>query len=309
MWGFAKAFKPRHRARLAGSALALALVAGATGGFAPAPDAQVSSPALGEGSASAAPKAPLRVVSVNLCTDQLAMLLAAPGQLVSVSHLASEPQSSSMAAAAAAYPMNRGQAEQVFLLRPDLVLAGTYTSLASVTLLRQLGIEVLQLPPANSLADAAAQIRTIGAALGQTDKAEAMATALEADIAAARYNGTAATAALYYPNGYTTGAGTLANEVLELTGFRNIGAEAGITGGGTLPLERLVMAAPDLIVTSQPYPGASRAEEILAHPALSAAKGAAEGMTTDADWVCGTPHILRAIARMQTARAAVEAAR
>ena len=39
---------------------------------------------------------PARVVSINLCTDQLAMLLAAPGQLLSVSHLAREPQSSSM---------------------------------------------------------------------------------------------------------------------------------------------------------------------------------------------------------------------
>ncbi|MGA0716208.1 MAG: ABC transporter substrate-binding protein, partial [Gemmobacter sp.] len=35
------------------------------------------------GPAAAAP--PGRVVSINLCTDQLAMMLAAPGQLVSVS--------------------------------------------------------------------------------------------------------------------------------------------------------------------------------------------------------------------------------
>lgn len=67
---------------------------------------------------------------------------------------------------------------------------------------------------------------------------------------------------MYYPNGYTTGAGTLADDVLTHTGFHNIAGEAGLTGGGTLPLERLVMAAPQVIVTSTPYPGASRAEEI-----------------------------------------------
>ena len=33
---------------------------------------------------------PQRVVSMNLCTDQLAMLIARPGQLHSVSHLASD---------------------------------------------------------------------------------------------------------------------------------------------------------------------------------------------------------------------------
>ena len=47
--------------------------------------------------AAPAGAAPLRVVSINLCTDQLAMLLAAPGQLVSVTHLARDPEASVMA--------------------------------------------------------------------------------------------------------------------------------------------------------------------------------------------------------------------
>ena len=46
---------------------------------------------------AAAQEAPARVVSMNLCTDQLAMLLAAPGQLLSVSKLARDPMSSAMA--------------------------------------------------------------------------------------------------------------------------------------------------------------------------------------------------------------------
>ena len=41
--------------------------------------------------------APRRVVSMNLCTDQVAMLLAAPGQLISVSDLAQDPRMSPMA--------------------------------------------------------------------------------------------------------------------------------------------------------------------------------------------------------------------
>lgn len=260
--------------------------------------------ALWAGAAVAGP--PDRVVSVNLCTDQLAMMLAAPGQLVSVSHLASDPLSSSMVAEAAAYPVNRGGAEQVFLMRPDLVLAGTYTALPTVALLRDLGVEVVQVPPANSLAEAAAQIRTVGRALGQEARAEALAAAFEAELAALAVPGAPATAAMYYPNGYTAGEGTLAADVLHLTGFRNIAAEAGLTGGGVLPLERLVLAAPDVIVTSVPYPGASRAEEILRHPALAAVRAAAgEVRSSDADWVCGTPHILNAVRAMAEARARI----
>ncbi len=241
---------------------------------------------------------------MNLCTDQLAMLLAAPGQLVSVSHLASDPLSSSMVDQAAAYPANRGAAEQVFLMRPDLVLAGTYTAQASVDLLRGLGVTVVQVAPATSLADVTAQMRAVGTALGREAQAEAMARTFEADLAALPKVATRATAAMYYPNGYTTGAGTLGNEVLEVTGFANIGAAAGMTGGGILPLERLVMAAPDIIVTSTPYPGASRSEEILVHPALVAVRaGAGQARVTDSDWVCGTPYLMRAIRSMAAARA------
>lgn len=237
------------------------------------------------------------------------MLLAAPGQLLAVSHLAQDSRSSAMAAEARAYPFTYGQAEQVFLLRPDLVLAGTYTSRATVTLLRGLGVPVLELPPANSLADVPGQLRAVGQAMGRTAQAEALATGFEADLAAAQAVFAApATAAMYFPNGYTTGAGTLSDEILTLTGFANIGAEAGVTGGGILPLERLVMAAPDIIVTSQPYPGASRSEEILVHPALQVLRDkAGAARVTDADWVCGTPHILRAVAAMADARRSLEA--
>ena len=251
--------------------------------------------------------APARVVSVNLCTDQLAMLLAAPGQLVSVSHLAGDPRSSVMAAEAAGYAANRGGAEEVFLMRPDLVLAGTYTARASVGLLRRLGVAVVELPPANRLSDVPVHLRAVGAALGQEARAEALVAEFAAGLEALRATGgRAATAALYYPNGYTTGAGTLADDILAVTGFANVGATAGLTGGGNLPLERLVMAAPELVVTSAPYPGASRSEEILRHPALGALRDrAAARVVSDGDWICGIPQILRAVAGMADARKAL----
>ena len=260
--------------------------------------------------AGVAEAAPQRVVSVNLCTDQLAMLLAGPGQLVSVSHLAADPRSSVMVDQARAYPANRGGAEEVFLMRPDLVLAGTYTARPSVELLRRLGVPVVELPPATRLADVAGQLRAVGAALGQGPRAEALVAEFESGLAALRVDPEAPlTAAFYHPNGYTTGAGTLADDILTVTGFVNVGAAAGVTGGGILPLERLVLAAPDLVVTSAPYPGASRSEEILAHPALAAVRGAsAAAMVSDAEWVCGLPQILRAVAGMAAAHRAIAGA-
>lgn len=266
--------------------------------------------ALWAGAALADGTPPARVVSINLCTDQLAMLLAAPGQLISVSHLAMDPLSSSMVEQAKAYPQNRGGAEQVYLMRPDLVLAGTYTQAATVDLLTSLGVKVVQVPPADTLAQVTEQMRVVGQALGREAQASAMIDRFEADLAALAVPGEKASAAMYYPNGYTAGAGTLSDEILTLTGFHNVAGEAGLTGGGILPLERLVMAAPRMIVTSTPYPGHSRSEEILTHPALSAIRDtAARARMSDADWVCGTPYLLNAVRGMAEARRALEEAR
>ena len=56
---------------------------------------------------NAAAQAPQRVVTVNLCLDQIAMRLAAPGQLVGVSYLASDPRISRLPSPPCGPPSNR----------------------------------------------------------------------------------------------------------------------------------------------------------------------------------------------------------
>ncbi len=242
---------------------------------------------------------PQRVVSMNLCTDQLAMLLAAPGQLVSVSFLAADPRVSAMAEQAAGFPANHGQAEQIFLMRPDLVLAGRYTGQATVALLERLGIPVVRFDPESGMQDIRANILAMGAALGRGPQAAALAAEFEADLAALRAEvADRPRAALYYANGYTSGDRSLAGEILAAAGFAN--AVAGLDGGGFLPLEVLVMADPDLVITGGRYPAASRSEELLDHPALRAL--GPSPLLADRDWVCGTPYVLRAVRALRDQR-------
>lgn len=254
--------------------------------------------ALWAGAAAAGP--PERVVSINLCTDQLAMLLAAPGQLVSISHISHDPNVSVMLDEALGYPINFGQGEEVFRLGPDLVLATVFSSPYTVGLLRRLGVEVAQLPLDRSLDTIPDTIREVGRLLGRAAQAETAVTAFEADLATLRATPPARLrAALHYANNYTSGEATLAHEILTVAGFDNVALEAGLAGGGTLALERLVMLMPDLIISGQPYPGASRAEEVLHHPAMQALRDRhAVAALSDAEWVCGTPAVLRAIARL-----------
>lgn len=253
---------------------------------------------------------PARVVSMNLCTDQLAMLLAAPGQLVSVSHIARDPLSSAMATEAEGWPVNHGQAEEIFLLRPDLVLAGTYTTRATVELLRRLGIDVVEFAPDSSLQDVRAAMLRMGEVLGRQEEAAAMLAGFDADISALAGSPApdAPHAALYYANGYTSGEHSLAGEVMTLAGFRNIAAEGPLAGRWVIALEELILARPDLVITGTPYPGASNAEELLRHPALAEIMAGMPGAgLADSDWVCGTPHVARALANMTAARQAAEA--
>jgi len=251
---------------------------------------------LSFGSAARADAAPRRVVSINLCTDQLAMLLAAPGQLLSVSWLAADPRSSVMPQEARGYALNRGGAEEVFALRPDLVLASSWTRRETISLLRRLGVEVAELAPAQRLEDIAPAIREMASLLGRAEEGEAMARDFTMKLDALRGPDSGRTAAIWEAGGYTSGSGTLSDEVLRAAGLRNLAAHTGLAGGGYLALERLVMERPDLILSSSPWPGASRAEDILRHPALVALMSDSAALVVrDADWVCGLPQILTAV--------------
>lgn len=241
---------------------------------------------------------PARVVSMNLCTDQIAMLLAAPGQLVSVSNLAADPALSPMADQAAAYVPNYGRAEEIYLMRPDLVIAGMFTSGPTVAMLRRLGVRVEVMPPAESLQSIRDEITRIGGFLGRQQQAAELVAGFDAGLAALGKDGTRGRAALYYANGFTSGRATLAGAVVAAAGYDNIAADYGIEDTSPLPLELLVMAEPDRLITGAKWPGQSRSEAILDHPALArAAPGLAE--VTDRDWVCGTPFVLRAIEALQ----------
>lgn len=264
---------------------------------------------FGAAYAETAGPAPRRVVSMNLCTDQLAMLLAAKGQLLSVSHLASDRRSSAMVKEAGAYVTNHGRAEEIYLLRPDLVIAGAYSSKATVRMLKRLGVPVAVIQPARSLSDVRARIKEIGALLGQDEKAGRLAQRFERDLAELRQTPPGGPrAALYAARGWTSGPGSLAGQILLAAGFRNIAGELGLKHGGTMPLEVLAMAQPDMVISSTPYKGHSRAEEILLHPVIETYRqNQTRANMRDSDWVCGTPYVLRAIHRLIEDRTRFEA--
>lgn len=234
-----------------------------------------------------------RVASINVCTDQLVMLLAEPDQIVSLSLLADDPRSSVMASKAGLFAKNTGRAEALAVQKPDVVVAGEYNDPALIALLRSIGIEVVQFPVTRALADIPGEIRKMGDVLGQAAKADRIASDLELTLEKPRpLTDDAPLAAFFFPNGFALGAGTLSHDILVAGGARNLSVELGFQGNGTLSLEQVILHAPDLLIGAQTYDGFSLSEEMVTHPALSQVPV----LHTNVDWVCGTPYVMRAIA-------------
>lgn len=91
---------------------------------------------------TAAAEALPTAASINLCADQHLLTLADPEQILTVSWLAADPEESLLASEAQRYTLNYGTAEELLKFAPDVVLAGTYTSPFTRTMLRRLGYQI-----------------------------------------------------------------------------------------------------------------------------------------------------------------------
>ncbi len=248
---------------------------------------------------------PARIVSLNLCTDQLLMQLVPEERIASVSSLSRLPESSFMAETAQRLEINHGRVEELLPLQPDLVLAGSHAAKPAVRMLRQLGYRVEVLPMANSIAAIRENIRYLAKLVGAEQRGEQLISEMDQRIARVKtgLNGTQDGALFYQPRGYTSGSDTLQDEALRLAGWRNIAAESGIVGYGRIDLERLLLAQPQQIFTSRYAPGSdSIAQRMLNHPALH--KMAGERTITEVDynlWICGGPMIAEAVESLAAA--------
>ena len=243
---------------------------------------------------------PARVVSMNLCTDQLVLMLADPGQVVSVSYLAARPEDSLLADRTAGLVLNHAQSEEVLLLKPDLAVAGLCTTRFTVRILKKLGVPVLDLPPAETFADVRENIRAVAAALGTQARGETLIAAMDRRIEAlaGRVSGLRAAglpsprALIYRAGGFTLGRETFAGELLTLAGYRNAAEEYGIRAWGAVPVGAVLRLKPDVLVVGVYREAApSLARDITEHPALKHRMPQIVEVPTRY-WDCGIPAAL-----------------
>ena len=204
-------------------------------------------------------------------------------------------------------PLNSGLAEEVYLMAPDLVLAGLFTREDSLRMLERLGVPVERFGLVRSLDDLAAALRRMGRLLGREARAEAVIAGFEGAMAEARAEAAALPrleAAYYYQNSYTSGRGTLAAALMAEAGLDNLAARLGLQGAASLPLELLVTERPFLIRSASiTISTVGRSGEGLKHPALEAmAERAGEARVRQRWQVCGTPFVVETVRALTAAR-------
>src|SRR5665647_53793 len=212
-----------------------------------------------------------RIVSMNVCTDQLLLPLADPAQILGLSRFSRDTWQSWAAEEARHYPSLSGGAEDVLVLKPDIVLASLFDKRATRELLKAQGLRLAEFSVPRNLDEVKAQIRQMGEIVQHGDRAEAEIARLDAAMARARQ----AVVAKHYSvlplsrRGWVSGGDSLVSSLLTETGLFNAASELGVAGGGLVSLEEIVRAKPDFLLVSEE---GDRAEDegraFLLHPAL-----------------------------------------
>jgi iron complex transport system substrate-binding protein len=144
-------------------------------------------------------------------------------------------------------------------LQPDIVIASEHNSFGAgedpFKLLSEMGIRVLYIPTSQSIAAIRQDIMTIASALGVPEQGESLIREMDREIEAVAAVGRTITRKkpVYFeispfPNPVSFGRETFLNEMLEITGARNV--FAGETGWIAPSAEAILERNPEVILTN-----------------------------------------------------------
>jgi iron complex transport system substrate-binding protein len=212
-----------------------------------------------------------RIASMNLCTDQMLIPLANPEQILGLSRFSRDAWQSFAADDARRHPVLSGSAEDVLVLKPDIVVASVFDKRSTRELLKANGLHLAEFAVPQNLAEAKTQIREMGEIAGHPDRAAAEIVRLDAALARARQ----AVADRHYRvlpltrRGWVVGSDSFLGALLTETGLLSAAGDLGFGMGGFASLEAIVNLKPDFILVSQAgdYAG-DDGQAFLLHPAL-----------------------------------------
>lgn len=251
-----------------------------------------------------APAVPQRIVSINLCADQLVLALADRKQIAGLTKNATDAEMSGEAAKARGLPLLSNSAEQILAIEPDLIVGMPASRSAALRALPEQSYPLLDLATANTLDEIYTSIRQTAVAVGHPERGDALIARMQGELARLPKPGRGRVAAYYQRRGYMTGTGTLIDELMTRVGLVNLASKLGKPPLSQLSLEEMVAAEPDfLIVESATDKVTDQGSEMLHHPAL---KDIPRISVPQAWTVCGSPAYTQAARSMAAQIARIE---
>lgn len=225
------------------------------------------------GETAAAPAfPPQRIVSLTLAADEFLLALVPPERIAALTYLADSPRFSNVIVEARSIRSKIWpNAEQVIALQPDLIILAAYVSETAKMLLRETGIPFFELRQYSSIAGVQQNIFAIGQAIGATEQAQALATAMAQRLHTIqqRIANRPRLRTLYYVGGnFIAGQGTSMDDIIAHAGGQNVAADAGISGFTKISQETMVTLNPTHIFIGGEQSDQGIRELLLADPTL-----------------------------------------
>ncbi len=205
--------------------------------------------------AAAAPR-PVRILSMNMCTDLLLLQLVPRDRVAAVTYLAHDGAEALFPGADAGIAINHGTPEDIINLKPDLIVAGDFSTALTRSLARRVGARLVEVKSATTFDDIRANLRQLGAAVGEPARAEALLHRMDATLADLAATAPRRPTRVVVWSGGTTvpGKDTLTNAIVTAAGARNIAAVPG-PADSSFGVEELLAARPDALLYGAAMPG------------------------------------------------------
>ena len=212
-----------------------------------------------------------RIVSMNICTDQMLLALADPDQIMGLSRFSRDARQGLLGNGARRFPLLSGGAEDILVLKPDVVAVSAFDKRSTRVILKANGLNLVEFPIPRTLADVRDQIRQMGALAGHPERASAEVARLDTAVVDAK-RAAAGKNLRMLPlsrRGWVPGRDSFVGAILTEAGLVSAAGELGVDFGGFVSMEEIVRLKPDFLVVSD---AGERAEDdgraFLLHPAL-----------------------------------------
>lgn len=200
-----------------------------------------------ESSILGAPSArPMRIVSLDFCADQYVLKMVEPERILAVSPDA-DAVFSYMRKSARGLKTVKSSAEDVLILKPDLVVRSYGGGPNAATFFEKAGVPVLNVGWAGDIDGIKRVTFEMAKGLGAPEAGAQIIADIDARLAALKTHSKDNKVLYMTPSGTTSGSGSLIHEMMLAAGLENFETQP---GWRSLPLEKLAYERPDIIAAA-----------------------------------------------------------